>query len=150
MHPSTATSKAPFTWPLALHPLCPTRTHGPLPHFTGEGAMPREKTTDPCLLPPWFPPTGLPAWHPPPLSDQRQMLSPSQERGCLRFKTSWPQGTSTGPPLHLCRRCTPGGYGARGLEPERSEPLSKRPQDSCTQGSRLCRLNDRRAGKSTS
>ena len=55
-----------------------------------------------------------------------------------------------GPVLRLCHSCTPGGCGARGLEAEWSEPLSTRPQDSCTQGPRLCRLNDRRAGKSTS
>ena len=104
MHPSTAASKAPFTWPLALHPLCPVRTHGPPPHFTGEGATPREGPTDPCLLPPWSPPTGLPARHPLPLSDQRRMLSPSQEQGCLLFKTSRPWGMPTGPPPRLCRR----------------------------------------------
>lgn len=145
MHPSTAASKAPFTWPLALHPLCPVRTHGPPPHFTGEGATPREGPTDPCLLPPWSPPTGLPARHPLPLSDQRRMLSPSQEQGCLLFKTSRPWGMPTGPPPPPLPQVTPGGCGARRLEPEWPEPLSTRPRDSCAPRPRLCRLNSRLA-----
>lgn len=64
MPPSTATCKSPFTWPLALHPLCTVRSHGSLPHFTGEGATPREGTAGPCLLPPWYPPHRAPCMVP--------------------------------------------------------------------------------------